>query len=406
MEVKEVKKEQKKPWIKPRHRTASNLLRAILGPYATFKYGVKAERFKEQGNRAYLIMMNHQTPFDQFFIGMSFAGPVYYIASEDIFSKGWVSSVIRFLVAPIPIKKQTTDLHAVKLCMKIAKEGGTIALAPEGNRTFSGKTEYIKPSIVKLAKALRLPIAIYRIEGGYGVQPRWSNTVRKGRMHAYVSRVIEPEEIRALSDDELYELLLKELDVNEGVVDGTYHHPRPAEYLERAVYICPHCGLSEFESSADIIQCKRCGCQVRYLPTKELEGIGEPFPFRFVTDWYDYQCDFINSWDPRPYQDEPLYQDTAQLSEVILYKNKRRLRKQVSVSLYGNRITVDDDLAFPFDETSAVTVLGRNKVNIYFNDRVYQLKSHKRFNALKYVNIFNRYKNISEGNEDGKFLGL
>ena len=90
---------------------------------------------------------------------------------------------------------------------------------------------------------------------------------------------------------------------------------------------------------------------------------------------------------------------------MVLYKNKELLNKQASVALYGDRITIDD-MVFSFDETSAVTVTGRNKVNIYFGDRVYQLKSHKRFNALKYVNIFNRYKNICEGNENGKFLGL
>lgn len=401
---KQVKK--KEIWTKPRHRFTHGFLRAIIGPYTAWKYNVKTDPFKEQGERAYLIMMNHQTPFDQFFISMSFTGPVYYIASEDIFSKGWISSVIRYLAAPVPIKKQTTDLHAVKTCMKIAKEGGTIALAPEGNRTYSGKTEYIKPSIVKFARALRLPIAIYRIEGGYGAQPRWSDVVRKGPMHAYVSRVIEQEEIKDLSDEELYDLLLKELYVNEGISDCEYHHPKLAEYLERAMYICPHCGFSEFESHGELVTCKQCGQEIRYRPNKELEGVNRPFPFRFMTEWYDYQCDFINNWDPRLHQDTPLYQDSARLSEVILYKNKQPMRDQVSVALYGNRITMDDDLVFLFDETSAVTVLGRNKLNIYFNDRVYQLKGGKRFNALKYVNIFNRYKNICEGNEHGKFLGL
>jgi hypothetical protein len=253
---------------------------------------------------------------------------------------------------------------------------------------------------------LKLPIAIYRIEGGFGVQPRWSDAVRKGPLHAYVSRVIEQDEIKDLTDDELYDLLVRELDVNEAVADNSYHHPKLAEYLERAVYVCPDCGLSEFESHGDIIHCKNCNWQVRYLPTKELEGIDRPFPFRFVADWYDYQCDFINNWDPRPYQDKLLYQDTARFSEVILYKHKRTLRKEVSVKLFGNRITIDDDIVFSFDETAAVTVLGRNKINVYIDDKVYQLKSDKRFNALKYVNIFNRYKNISEGNENGKFLGL
>ena len=50
---------------------------------------------RQQGDRAYLILMNHQTAFDQFFVGMAFKGPVYYVASEDLFSNGWISSLLR-----------------------------------------------------------------------------------------------------------------------------------------------------------------------------------------------------------------------------------------------------------------------------------------------------------------------
>ena len=101
---------KKKKWIKFRHRVVRNIAYAVLYPYSKWKYGIKIQRFKEQGNRAYLILLNHQTTFDQFFVGMSFKGPVYYLATEDIFSLGWISSVIRWIVAPIPIKKQTTDV--------------------------------------------------------------------------------------------------------------------------------------------------------------------------------------------------------------------------------------------------------------------------------------------------------
>ena len=93
-------------------------------PIARLKYGIRIEKFREQGDRAYLILLNHQTPFDQFFVGMAFKGPVYYLATEDIFSLGWVSSVIRWLVAPIPIRKQTTDAAAVMTCLRVARAGG------------------------------------------------------------------------------------------------------------------------------------------------------------------------------------------------------------------------------------------------------------------------------------------
>ena len=107
-------KESKKPepWIKPRHRAARNLAYVILYPYAKWKYGLRVDRFREQGSRPYLILFNHQTPFDQFFVGMSFRGPVYYLATEDLFSNGWISSVIRWLVAPIPIMKSASDVSA------------------------------------------------------------------------------------------------------------------------------------------------------------------------------------------------------------------------------------------------------------------------------------------------------
>ena len=117
--------QKKKKWIKCRHRIVRNIAFAALYPYCKWKYGIKVDRFKEQGDRAYLILLNHQTAFDQFFVGLSFHGPIYYLASEDLFSKGWVSSLIRWLVAPIPIKKQTTDVKAVMSCIRVAKEGGT-----------------------------------------------------------------------------------------------------------------------------------------------------------------------------------------------------------------------------------------------------------------------------------------
>ena len=145
-------------WIKFRHRVVRNIAYAILAPYSKIVYGIKIQKNPEKKKRQYLILMNHQTPFDQFFVGMAFKGPVYYLATEDIFSNGWISKLITYLIAPIPIKKQTTDARAVMNCIRVAKEGGTIALAPEGNRTYSGKTEHINPAIVPLVKKLSLPL--------------------------------------------------------------------------------------------------------------------------------------------------------------------------------------------------------------------------------------------------------
>ncbi len=401
---------RKDKWLKHRHAAVRNIAYAVLYPYARLKYGAQITKFAEQGDRAYLILLNHQTAFDQFFVGMSFRGAVYYLASEDLFSNGFVSTLIRFLVAPIPIKKQATDVSAIKACIRVAREGGTIAIAPEGNRTYSGKTEYMNPSIAFLARKLGLPIALYRIEGGYCVHPRWSDVVRRGKLKAGVSRVIEPEEYEALTNDELFKLIEDGLQVNEANADAVFTHKKRAEYLERAMYVCHSCGLSEFESHGAFIECKRCGKKIEYLPTTELRGVGFDFPFRFVNDWYEYQKSFVSRLDLDRYTDAPMYMDIARLSEVIIRKRKKLLIKKAEISLYGDRIEIGgegaDSLTLSFDDISVLAVLGKNKLNIYYKDVLYQLKGDKRFNALKYVNIFYHYKGVKKGAANGEFLGL
>lgn len=401
---------QDKQWVKPRHRFVRNLLYVLLYPYIRLRYGITIEKLKEQGDRQYVVLLNHQTPFDQFFLGVAFKGAVYYLATEDIFSLGWISSVIRYLVAPIPIKKQAADSAAVRNCIRVARQGGTIAIAPEGNRTYSGRTEYMNPTIVPLVKKLGLPVALFRIEGGYGVEPRWSDVKRRGKMRASVSRVIEPEELRALSDDQVMDIIREGLAVDEAKIGGEYHHKKSAEYVERALYVCPFCGFSKFESHGDTFACCTCHRQMRYLPNKQLEGIGFALPHHDMGEWYHAQYDFVNAWDPRKHTETPVFTDVADLYRVIVYKHKERLHKAVAVALYGDRIAINegtaDEMVFPFEEITAIAVLGRNKLNVYHGEQVYQLKGDKRFNALKYVNLCYRYKNISRGEENGIFLGL
>ena len=135
-----------------------------------------------------------------------------------------------------------------------------------------------------------------------------------------------------------------------------------------------------------------------------MEGVGFSFPHRFVADWYDAQSRFINDLDLSALGEFPVYTETAQLRKVIPYKRKKLLNKRAVIRLYGDRIEVDDRI-FHFDDTAAVVVLGKNKLNIYFEKELLQLKGSKRFNALKYVQFFHRYQNIKGGKND-EFLGL
>ena len=399
------KKKRVKKWIRIQHKTLIPFLRDLVRPLFCGLYHVKVEKFRQENGRQYLVLANHQTGFDQFFPSFAFKQHLYYVASEDIFSMGLLSKIIEWLAAPIPIKKQVTDIRAVMNCIKVAKEGGSIAMFPEGNRTFSGKTGYINPAIGGLAKKLGLPIAFFKIEGGYGVQPRWSDVRRKGKMRAYVSCVLEPEEYKNFSNEELYQRICQELYQNEANSEGNFVHKKSAEYIERVLYVCPHCGITHFESSGEVFRCVSCGRSAKYLPNKEISG---DFPFRYMLDWYDYQQDYINRLDTLTLTDEPIIRDVCDLYQVDLYSKKKNLAQNVQLSLYGDRIELSGSFCqvFPFAEVENVTILGKNKLNVYYADMVYQIQSDKRFNGLKYLNLFHRYKNLTTEVNDGSFLGL
>ena len=93
------------------------------------------------------------------------------------------------------------------------------------------------------------------------------------------------------------------------------------------------------------------------------------------------------------------------MRKVIPNKNKKLIKESVKLALYGDRVEVDGK-AWSFADVSAVVVLGKNKLNIYVDGHIYQFKGSSRFNALKYVNIYHRYKNIEAHKEDSCFLGI
>ena len=206
-------KKQPQRWCLPRHKVYRKVFWLPIWLLTHLRYPVQIEKAPDDSQA--LILFNHQTALDQFLVSLAFPQPVYYVASEDLFSIGPLAKAMEYAVAPIPIKKQTTDIRAVKTCLRAAREGGTIAIAPEGNRTYGGRPCFMNHAIGSLAKKLGLPVLLFRIEGGYGVHPRWSDGVRRGPMRAYVAERIEPEELKTLKPEALLERIRRGLGVTD-----------------------------------------------------------------------------------------------------------------------------------------------------------------------------------------------
>ena len=149
---------------------------------------------------------------------------------------------------------------------------------------------------------------------------------------------------------------------------------------------------------------------MKYNDTKELNSRDSEFNFKFFNEWYEYQMDYVRGMDTEALLGKRLFVDFESLYEVAVYKFKKRISDCAKISLYIDRMTIEYDGNFidvPFDKVSTVTVLGKNKLNIYLDDKLYQIKGDERFNAIKYVNLCYRFKAEKEGKLNGNaFLGL
>lgn len=393
-------------WIRNRHRILKRLFSPFFTRIAEKTYGCRIDRFVPDG-RNYLVLVNHQTDVDQYIVNAVFPFPVYFVVMEDLLSRGAFSRFLEWAAAPVPILKGTVDVRAVRTCMKVAGEGGTIVLFPEGNRTYSGKTCYIGPQIARFIKLLKLPVIILRLEGGYGIKPRWSDHIRKGNMRAHLAGMIEPETYSAMSNEELYAAVKDGLYTDDTVSGSVYTSEKAAEGLERVFYFCPDCGLTQYRTEGRILECKRCG---RILTLGDNQKLKAPDgSMCSLSEFYDGQENYIRELDLTSFEFTPAYTDRIALYKVILYKRKKMISRGINMSLFSDRIKFDGgNGCWHFDGIRAMTCVADHKLNVCMKDAVYQITGDTHFNALKYCNFYYHYIYVKEGHKNGEFqfLGL
>ena len=247
----------------------------------------------------YLLLCNHTTNLDPVFVGLAMGrgGQAYYVATENVLHKGFVSRLLMRYFCPIIHQKGRMGLRSAKEIQQTLKAGVSVVLFAEGSRTFNGRTMEIPPVTAKLARKAGRVVCV-RMEGGYLTQPRWATTMRRGRLHMRRALVLEAADMANMTDAELQASLEAALAEDAyaqqeqvAAAEGspvTFAGKHLALGLESTAFMCPECGrIGTLTSDDDGVRCtaKGCGFTARYLPSGYLEG-GR---FATVTAWDEWQ---------------------------------------------------------------------------------------------------------------------
>lgn len=389
-------------WVRFRHKIVFAVFKPFFFIYTRLKYGYHAKKYHLDKGPC-LMLYNHPTNLDPIMMALSFSGPIYFVTNDDVFNNPLVSVLLRYLVAPIPKAKGVRDISTVKNCIRIIKEGGRIGIAPEGNRNYSGRLNHIDKSIVKLVRFLKVPVVLYNINGGFGVNPRFSISLRKGKMFGEVNRVISPEEIKSKSDEELLKIIIEGLDVDDVLLQQKYKSKAKAENLESAFYICPVCNsLSSLYSQGDFLHCKECGLEVEYTEELLFKTSNPLFKFKTVYEYYQYQEEFIRNCDygKISFSDENIH-------FRVITKKRRKDLIYGKVEMNSSSLLISDDhqkIEIKLTDIFSCAVIYHNTLVINLEKETYQLVGDRMFNALKYLHYF--YKTKLEKGDKNEFLGI
>ncbi|MFW6212580.1 MAG: lysophospholipid acyltransferase family protein [Spirochaetota bacterium] len=361
-------------------------LRSVAAPYLRKKFRVHAENSElvQRMRPPYLILPNHSSVIDPFFVGSHVPDVIHYVVSDANFRSPLVNFGLA-LVGSIPKTKAMTDMDSIKNIMKVTRQGEVVGIFPEGQSTWDGHSLPLFYSTAKLIKVLRVPVIVARISGAFLSKPRWARYARRGRVNVRFDVAFTSEQLKNATVPEVDAKINKMLEHDDyeynRVVGQKFYGKRRAEYAEIALFICPSCkSISTLRSHRNLLSCGECRYAVRFGLNGFLQQKKGALKFDNLHDWNVWQReefarrveDFLLGAGETPLIVEHEVEiSTGYKSQPLqtLMKARLELHQQTIEALgeHGQR------LRLPIAEIRGINVQNKERLELYIGDDLYRI---------------------------------
>lgn len=381
------------------------ILRVFVHPFVRLFLGYKnKDKYYAKKGEKVFVLSNHQTDYDPILVRLAFNRYLYTVATDNIFANKKTAKWLTRL-GGIPKRKGLADINAVRKMIDISRHGGSILLFPEGNRSYAEFQYYITENIVNMLKKMQATIVLFNIHGGFGSFPRFGSKRRIGPFYGQIKKVLKYEEYIKMSDQELYDLILDNLKVYDSESNAEYNSNSRAEYLERMFFVCPKCGKAHhLRSEGNFIRCDNCGLTVEYRKDLHLISDDSSFSFSRLVEWYDYQKQWVKEYKIKNNEEIIFSDENVEVYLANPFENRELLTKGKLV-LTGQSICVNN-VKFSLNDLEIASPVSQRKLCITVNDKNYEFKGEERFNALKYVLMFNHLDTKMKKNKIDHYFNL
>lgn len=376
-----------------RHRVVYATIRVTLGWLFNLITGFSYEPYKPK-SKTFLFFANHTSDMDPIYEAIGLRKHIRFVASENAM-QGPFGKIIAFLVGPIPRRKGASADDTVEAVLENLKNGVSVCIHPEGNRTWEGETGFIPPRTAQLVKDAGVGVITYRIDGGYIKSPRWAKNSRRGKIRGRVINEYTSGEIARMTTDEVYGILCRDLYADAFKEQEKRMQPfkgkNLGEGLEKILFICPQCkAIGAFHSQGDGASCTKCGNSVVY---DEFGFFRAEDSFKNVLEWHNWQRKWLaEEIDNLSRQtEEPFSKDFGIRLTKGAEAERTLLLSEGSAAIYGDRIELEGEgkrFSFPYSEISKLGVFRLSSICFTCSGEYYEMYAKDGISGIKYFTIW------------------
>ena len=141
------------------------LVRGLVVPFMRIWFRLRisgAEHLPSEG--AALVVPNHKSFWDAFFVAAATRRHVRYMGKRELFEGPWGGLLVR--LGAFPVRRGESDAEALETARQILRQGGMLALFPEGTRIRDpGELGEPKRGAARLALETGAPLVPAAISG-------------------------------------------------------------------------------------------------------------------------------------------------------------------------------------------------------------------------------------------------
>ncbi len=130
---------------------------------------------------ACIVASNHVSFLDPVVVGVACPRRLTFMARNTLFVQPLLGAWLRG-VGAISVRRDEADPSAIRNALHRLREGGPLALFPEGGRQFSGTLGTAKRGVGLLGVSARVPIIPVYLQGTFDALPRGARSFRRAKI--------------------------------------------------------------------------------------------------------------------------------------------------------------------------------------------------------------------------------